>query len=268
MGELNIGGLGLAKGYFNQPDLTAMAFREVSLLGRTRRLYKTGDLARRLPDGRIEVLGRADAQIKLRGFRIELGEIESALRGLSSVVSAAVALKRSPRGGDHLVGYIVAKPGVDPEPEVIAMAMADLIPAYMVPTAWVFLSRLPSNASGKLDRRALPDPDISASVTALQTAPVTATEHKIAEIWSKVLGIENVSTSQTLFALGADSLTVFRIAARLIDEDVDIEARHLLEYSSIARLAEFVDKRKADGHNNGPKKPSLKSYRRGAQRGA
>ena len=268
VGELNIGGSGLAKGYFGQPELTAKAFRDVTLMGQTHRLYKTGDLARRLVDGRIEVLGRNDAQVKLRGFRIELGEIESALRSMPNVAAAAVALKPAPRGGDHLVGYVVAKSGADPKPQELAQALGAHVPGYMVPTAWAFLSRLPSNPSGKLDRRALPDPEVSATVTALQTAPATETERKIAAIWSNVMGVENISTSETLFALGADSLTVFRIAARLIDADVDIEARHLLEYSSIALLSEFVDKRATDGVDRGPKKPSLKSYRRGARREA
>ncbi|KEJ95561.1 amino acid adenylation domain-containing protein [Pseudosulfitobacter pseudonitzschiae] len=268
VGELNIGGIGLAHGYFQQPDLTQAAFRDVTLLGQPRRLYKTGDMARRLADGRIEVLGRADAQVKLRGFRIELGEIESNLRALPEVSAAAVALRPSPRGGDQLVGYIVSKTGTELQAETLARALADKVPGYMVPSAWAFLSKLPSTANGKLDRRALPDPDTIADVTALHTAPTTETERKIAQVWEHVLGLKTVSTSQTLFALGADSLTVFRIAARLIDANVNIEARHLLEYPSIARLAEFVDQRGARGGTEGPKKPSLRAYRRTAANSA
>ncbi|TMM51060.1 non-ribosomal peptide synthetase/type I polyketide synthase [Sulfitobacter sabulilitoris] len=265
VGVLNIGGAGLAKGYFRNAELTRAAFRDVTLNGTARRLYRTGDRARRLADGSIEVLGREDGQVKLRGFRIELGEIESALRGLEGVAAAAVALKPTPRGGDQLVGYVVARGGRDPQPGALATAVGEALPAYMVPTAWVFLSKLPSNANGKLDRKALPDAQSVATITALHTAPGTATETRMAEIWESVLGMDGISTSQTLFALGADSLTVFRIAARLIDAGMNLEARHLLEYPSIARLAAFADSRQDDPA--APKKPSLKSFRRGARRG-
>ncbi|WP_170464913.1 non-ribosomal peptide synthetase/type I polyketide synthase [Ruegeria arenilitoris] len=264
-GELNIGGTGLAKGYFRREDLTNAAFREVSLNGQSRMLYKTGDVARRLVDGTIQVLGRNDGQVKLRGFRIELGEIEAAMRTVSGVQFAAAALRPSPRGDKQLVGYVVSEPGYDPKPEDLTMALGHRLPNYMVPTAWVFLSDLPKTGNKKLDRKALPDPDVVATVTVLYTEPSTPTEKKMAKIWEETLGIEQISTSQTLFALGADSLTVFRIAARLIDADLNVEARHLLEYPSIARLAAFADSRVGD--DNAPRKPSLKSYRRGARRG-
>lgn len=266
VGELNIGGLGLARGYFQRPDLTEAAFRQVTLLGRPRKLYKTGDLARRRADGTIEVLGRNDGQIKLRGFRIELGEVEAGLRSIDGVQAAAAALRPSPRGGDQLVGYVVSEPGPSPRPELLGAALGDRVPGYMVPTAWVFMSSLPQTANGKLDRKALPDPDIKATVTALNTAPATPTERNMAEIWESVLGIKDISTSQTLFSLGADSLTVFRIAARMIDAEFNLEARHLLQYPSIARMAAFADSRNDDDAGR-PAKPSLKSYRRGAQRG-
>lgn len=265
IGELNIGGAGLSKGYFQRPDLTEQAFRDVTVNGKTERLYKTGDLARRLANGSIHVLGRNDGQIKLRGFRIELGEVESALRGLNEVSQAAAALRPSPRGDHQLVGYVVAEAGNDPAPDMLTQSLGDRLPGYMVPTAWVFLSTLPQTANGKLDRKALPDPEVSATVTTLHTDPKTPTETKMAEIWQDVLGVEQVSTSQTLFSLGADSLTVFRIAARMIDAGLNVEARHLLKYPSIARLAEFADSNDRD--DSGPKKPSLKAYRRGARRG-
>ncbi|RBW52506.1 non-ribosomal peptide synthetase [Ruegeria sp. A3M17] len=264
-GELNIGGTGLAKGYFRRDDLTQAAFREVSLNGHPRLLYKTGDVARRLVDGTIQVLGRNDGQIKLRGFRIELGEIETAMRAVRGVQAAAATLRPSPRGDKQLVGYVVAEPGHDPKPESLTTALAERLPHYMVPTAWVFLSNLPKTGNEKLNRKALPDPDVVATVTALYTEPSTPTEKKMAKIWEDALGIDQISTSQTLFALGADSLTVFRIAARMIDADLNVEARHLLEYPSIARLAAFADNRAEE--DSAPRKPSLKSYRRGARRG-
>ncbi|MCB1358573.1 MAG: amino acid adenylation domain-containing protein, partial [Maritimibacter sp.] len=265
VGELNIGGAGLAKGYFRRADLTAGAFRDVAVNGRTERLYRTGDLARRRADGTIQVLGRNDGQIKLRGFRIELGEVETALRGLDGVANAAAALRQSPRGDAQLVGYIVCKPGCDPAPETLTLALTDRLPGYMVPSAWVFLSALPQTANGKLDRKALPDPQAAATVTPLHSEPKSATETQMAEIWREVLGLDRISTSQTLFSLGADSLTVFRIAARMIDAGLNLEARHLLQYPTITQLAAFADSNGDD--QSGPKKPSLKAYRRDARRG-
>ncbi|MEZ5766664.1 MAG: amino acid adenylation domain-containing protein [Paracoccaceae bacterium] len=265
VGELNIGGAGLAKGYFRRPDLTDAAFRTVVVNGRTERLYRTGDLARRLPDGSVQVLGRNDGQVKLRGFRIELGEVEAALRGLDGISNAAAALKPSPRGDNQLVGYIVCASGCDPAPESLSLALTERLPGYMVPSAWVFLSALPQTANGKLDRKALPDPQVSATVMALHSEPKSDTEARMARIWREVLGLEEISTTQTLFGLGADSLTVFRIAARMIDAGLNLEARHLLQYPTIAQLAAFADSN--DGSEGGPKKPSLKAYRRDARRG-
>ncbi|UYV35720.1 amino acid adenylation domain-containing protein [Rhodobacteraceae bacterium D3-12] len=263
LGELNIGGVGLAKGYFRRQDLTDQAFRDVNVNGKVERLYKTGDLARRLPDGSIQVLGRNDSQIKLRGFRIELGEVEAALRTLEDVKVAAVALKPTARGDQQLVGYVVAETDSEPEPSTLSQQLNERLPAYMVPSAWVFLSALPQTSNGKLDRKMLPKPEAAATVTALHTPPKTPTEHQMAKIWQDVLGIDDISTSQTLFSMGADSLTVFRIAARMIDADLNLEARHLMQYPSIARLAAFADSNKStDSKLDGPKKPSLKSYRR------
>jgi amino acid adenylation domain-containing protein len=264
VGELNIGGAGLAKGYFRRPDLTAAAFRTVTLYETPRLLYKTGDLARRMADGSIQVLGRNDGQVKLRGFRIELGDIETALRSLDGVKAAATALRPSPRGDTQLVGYVIAEAGHDLNPEDLVAGLSGLLPGYMVPSAWVHLSSLPQTGNGKLDRNALPAPEAVATVTTLRE-PKTPTERRIAEIWQAVLGVENLSTTQTLFALGVDSLTIFRIAARMIETDLNVEARHLLEHPSIEKLAAFADSR--TGQEATSNKPSLKSYRGGARRG-
>ncbi|MCL7464699.1 non-ribosomal peptide synthetase/type I polyketide synthase [Phaeovulum sp. NW3] len=265
VGELNIGGAGLARGYFDRPDLTAEAFREVVVNGRARRLYRSGDLARRLADGRIELLGRQDGQIKLRGFRIELGEVEAALRAIDGIAAAAVALRPAPQGGDLLVGYLVrdrdhADP-VDPAPILAAQ-----LPGYMVPTAWVSLSDLPKTANGKLDRKALPAPEAQAVVTPLRTPAATPTEQALAAIWQEVLGLDEISTTDTLYALGADSLTVFRIAARMIDAGLNLEARDLLRHPTIRDLAAHADARGTD--DPGPARPSLRAFRGGARRNA
>lgn len=265
-GELNIGGLGLANGYFGRDDLTARAFRDVALPGGVRTLYRTGDLARRLADGTIEVLGRSDSQIKLRGFRIELGEIEMALRQAEGVDKAAVALCDDPSGQKQLVGYVVPLPGNDPAPRDLMQELRSRLPDYMVPTAWVTLSALPQTLNGKLDRKALPAPASVADVTPLRAkvAPASELETRLADIWKAVLGLEDIGTTDTLFALGADSLKVFRIASRMLDAGLDLEARHLLQYPTIRELAAYAaSPREADRTTV---RPSLRDFRHGARR--
>ncbi len=273
IGELNIAGAGLALGYFAQPDLSAAAFRDVVLNGRTRTLYRTGDLARQRSDGEIEVLGRKDAQVKLRGFRIELGDIETKLRAQPGVAKAAVDLRRRKTGDKQLVAYLVANKDAPPDTALLAAALADLLPDYMVPQSWIMLAALPQTANGKLDRKALPDPDVSAEIMPLhtQTAPQTATEKRLSEIWCAALGVEEISTTETLYALGVDSLMIFRIAARLLDAGLDIEARDLVAHPSIRALAQFADARRvpataAGTTAGGLVRPSLKSFRGGARR--
>jgi len=265
-GELNIGGDGLALGYYNRDDLTAKAFRSVSFGGAPRKLYATGDLARRREDGEIEVLGRIDTQVKLRGFRIELGEIETRLRAIPGVAKAAVDLRARGTGDRQLVGYVVPQDGQDPQPQALAEALAQDLPDYMIPRAWVALSSLPQTGNGKLDRKALPDPAESASVTPLhgQVAPETETEKRIAEIWGKVLGHDDIGVTDTLFTLGVDSLAVFRIAAQMLDAGLNLEARDMFAHPSIRQLAAFHDSRGDEAAR--PARPSLKDFRHGARR--
>ena len=269
IGELNIGGAGLALGYFQRPDLTEAAFRLVALPSGPQMLYKTGDMARRLADGRIAVLGRRDNQIKLRGFRIELGDVETAMRGLSGVQKAAAAVQRGHDGAMQLVGYVVPEPGATLAAPDMMQALQTRLPAYMVPTAWVTLDAMPQTMNGKLDRKALPAPSMASMAAPVQgtTAPATDLERQIAAIWQEVLGLESISTTDTLFALGADSLKVFRIAARLLDADLNLDARDLLEHPSVRELAAFA----ASGQRNrgGAKaRPSLRDFRNGARRAA
>ena len=266
IGELNISGDGLAIGYFNSPELTEKAFREVSLDGTSTRVFATGDLARRSDTGEIEVLGRIDTQVKLRGFRIELGEIETRLRGLGGVKNAAVDLHERSSGDKHLVGYIVPEDGMKPSTDQLFNALADQLPDYMVPRAWVVLSALPQTANGKLDRKALPHPQTSASVAPLHKSgePETETERQIAKIWCDVLGYEQISLTDTLFSLGIDSLAVFHIAAQMLKAGLNLEAKHMFAHPSIRDLAAFHDGR--TGAATPSTKPSLKDFRRGARR--
>lgn len=259
-GELNIGGAGLAHGYAGQPQRTADAFRALPLGGQPRRLYATGDMARRHASGEIELLGRRDGQVKLRGFRIDLGEVEAALRAQPGITHAAVDLRQRTSSDPQLVGYVVGK-AVD-GPALMRALAADL-PDYMIPTAWMALDALPQTANGKLDRKALPMPEARPSAVETATPPATATETRLAGIWADVLGQQISDVTTTLLDLGADSLTIFRLAARLLAEGMELEARHLFEHPSIRALATFFDGR---GDTPTTARPKLSAFRNGARR--
>ena len=271
VGELNIGGDGLALGYYGRPDLTDTAFRDVALMGRPRRLYRTGDLALRRADGEIVVLGRRDTQVKLRGFRIELGEIETRLRALPGIAKAAVDVATRPGGDRLLAAWLVAEPGTVPETVALCAALAAHLPDYMVPQAWTVLDTLPQTANGKLDRKALPAPipAAPAAVAVAVATPDSPTETRIAAIWTEVLGRDQIGVTESLHALGVDSLSVFRIAARMLDAGLGLEARDMLAHPSIRALAAYADARTdtRPGADAPPARPSLKAFRHGARRG-
>lgn len=269
-GHLYIGGEGLANGYFARPDLTDSAFVMVALAGRPpQRLYHTGDLAVRHADGAIQVLGRVDQQVKLRGFRIELEEIESALRKAPRVAAAAVALQPGPSGEPRLVGFYVAGgAGTPPAAADLGAHLAQTLPDYMVPTAWHALEALPLTPNGKLDRKALPLLTVQNAMPSpgrTKEPPSTTMEKKLAAVWSEVLGIEDIAINESLYALGADSLQLFRIAARLAERGLPLQAKHLLEHPTIAELAVIAEH---DSETSGgqAKVASLRDFRHGARR--
>lgn len=271
-GELHIGGDGLAQGYFDRPDLTEAAFvqRDVGT-GGMQRLYKTGDVGRRLADGSLQLLGRRDNQIKLRGFRIELGDIEAVISKVEGVRQCAVVGVRNSKGDVSLVCYYVTEPGtsVPDAAGLAALARANL-PAYMVPAAWVLETALPQTANGKLDRKALEKRDIrqhEAAAAATKVKPRTEMETRLWTIWKGVLDVENIGVEDNLYALGADSLTIFRIAARMLDAGLPLEAKHLLRHPSIAELAAYAEEQKdAEPAGMTYQIPSLKDFRNGARR--
>ncbi len=263
-GELTIGGTGLAKGYFRRPDLTEQAYRMTVLPGMGRvRLYRTGDLARRNGDGSITLLGRSDGQVKLRGFRIELDEIETAMRRLDGISAAAVSLREGP-SGPMLAGFYVADQ-IAPNAAGIAAALRRSLPDYMVPARFQRVDGLPKTGNGKLDRKRLPalEPAGPQGLVREVTAPETELERTLVGIWQKVLGTDAVGVTDDIFDLGADSLSIFRIAARMLDRDLGIEARHLMQHPTIRDLAAFAETRV-----DAPKTPSLKDFRKGARRQA
>ncbi|WP_168879058.1 non-ribosomal peptide synthetase/type I polyketide synthase [Rhizobium sp. P28RR-XV] len=271
IGELHIGGDGLAEGYFDRLDLTEKAFvPHCFAIGRPMRLYRTGDVGRRLADGSLQLLGRRDQQVKLRGFRIELGDIEAVISKAAGVRQCATVVTENAKGDRSLVCYIVPETGGNDAltADVAAHAKANL-PGHMVPSFWVLESELPHTANGKLDRKALQQrgvPQRGAAPTKAQ--PKTEMEQRLLAIWQDVLSLSDIGIDDNLYALGADSLAIFRIAARMRDNGLPLEAKHLLRHPTIAALAAF-----ADGQAEAPSEsvqlhiPSLRDFRNGARRG-
>lgn len=234
-GELHLGGLGLAQGYWNRPDLTAERFIP-DPFGQGSRLYRTGDLARRDAEGVVEFLGRADHQLKIRGFRIEPGEIEARLRTHPQVSQAAVAAFEDPPGTRRLAAYVVAA-GTPPEEDGLRAHLRETLPDYMVPSAFVFLEALPLTPNGKLDRAALPKPDPSARAIHRYDPPETATETLLAGLWAEVLRVERVGRHDNFFSLGGDSILSIQMASRARRAGLNLSPRQIFQHQTVAELA-------------------------------
>ncbi|MGW7193051.1 amino acid adenylation domain-containing protein, partial [Streptomyces sp. NPDC054838] len=215
VGELCIGGTGLARGYLGRPGLTARQFAVDPYGPPGARMYRTGDLARRRPDGTVDYLGRADQQVKIRGFRIEPGEIEAELLRCPQIGGAAVVVRADASGEQQLIAYAVAAPGACADPEELHRALAARLPAYMLPAGIVPLEALPVTPNGKLDRRALPAPPEPDVPRAGFTAPASATEELVAEVWGEVLGRDRIGRQDDFFGLGGHSLRATRVVSRL-----------------------------------------------------
>ncbi|WP_245894300.1 amino acid adenylation domain-containing protein [Chamaesiphon polymorphus] len=240
-GELHVGGAGLARGYLNRADLTAEKFIP-NPFGRdySGRLYKTGDLARYLPDGNIEFLGRIDQQVKIRGFRIELGEIEAVL-SLHPQVREAVVVVRVDPTGKRLVAYIVPKSGTIATGELRSF-VADKLAEFMVPSAFVMMESLPLTPNGKIDRKALANLEQAHSeLDSIIVAPRTPVEEVLAGIWAEVLGVERVGIHHNFFELGGHSLLATQVVSRIHDAlGVELPLRTLFERQTVADLGEVV----------------------------
>ncbi|WP_406095437.1 amino acid adenylation domain-containing protein [Streptomyces sp. NBC_01013] len=241
-GEIHVAGPGVARGYLNRPELTAERFVPDPFGPAGSRLYRSGDLARRLPDGSLEFVGRADDQVKVRGFRIELGEIESVLGSHPGVRDAVVVVREDVPGDRRLVGYFVSA-GVGEVPglgELRAHLSASL-PEYMVPAAFVPLEVLPLTTNGKLDKRALPAVEGAAlGSDRVFVAPRTATEEQIAGIWREALGVERVGVEDGFFDLGGDSIRAVALVGALRAAGFDVAVRDIFDHRTIATLAELV----------------------------
>ena len=240
-GELHIGGDNLARGYGNRPELTAMSFVPNPFSDEPgTRLYKTGDLARYRPDGQIEYLGRIDQQVKLRGYRIELQEIEAAICMHEGIQDAIVLVREDVPGSKRLVGYhVAATEGQPPGVEELRQFLKDKLPEYMVPSAFVGLDALPFTPGGKVDRRALPAPDQFGHDSETPfIAPRTSTEERLAEIWTGLLRIEEISVNQNFFELGGHSLLATQVMSRIRQAfKIELPLRFIFELPTISSLA-------------------------------
>lgn len=239
-GELFIGGEGLARGYLNRPELTAQRFIANPFSEhRGVLLYKTGDLVRHRCDGNLEFLGRIDHQVKVRGFRIELGEIESVLRECRGVRAALVIAREDVPGDKRLVAYLVSDPEAAPTIRQLHTFLRQKLPDYMLPAAFVFLEALPLTTSGKIDRQALPAPDISKHPFDDEYAPPgSPIEERLCQIWAELLGVERVGVRHNFFELGGHSLLAIRLISRLRDElKIEVPLRTIFENQTISALA-------------------------------
>jgi amino acid adenylation domain-containing protein len=272
-GEICVSSAGLARGYLNRPELTAQKFIEWAvkdapghqpLTTNHSRLCRTGDFARRLPDGKLECLGRQDSQLKLRGFRIEPGEIEAVLAQHPDVRECVVAARQDQHGQPRLVAWVVPRRGSSVVSELRQMAQEQL-PDYLRPAAFVPLAALPLTPNGKVDRRALPEPDESAFVTEQPyAAPRTETERLVAEIWAAVLGLRRVGIHDHFFELGGHSLLAGRVINRIRKTfQSEIPLRALFEAPTVAEFAARLEQALQDA--SAPQAPPLRRADRPAE---
>jgi len=238
MGELYIGGAGVARGYRDRPEMSAGRF-VADPHGTGARMYRTGDLVRWSADDgtlTLKYAGRNDFQVKLRGYRIDLGEIDAVLRRHDDVFDAVTVGSKTGAGGDALVSYVVGAPGAQVRPEQLRVALVAVLPAYMVPTVITVLDAIPRTPSGKVDRAALPATDFEALATTGR-APSTPHETTLAPLFAEVLGLDSVGVDDSFFALGGDSIVAIALLSRARSAGLQISARDVFEYKTIAGLA-------------------------------
>jgi amino acid adenylation domain-containing protein/thioester reductase-like protein len=237
--EIYIAGVGVGRGYLNRPELTAERFVRDPFSGDPQgRMYKTGDLGRWRADGAIEYLGRNDHQVKIRGFRIELGEIEAQLSRHTQLKEAVVIAREDVPGEKRLVAYVVpAEPSGAPAVEELRVQLNAVLPEHMVPSAFVTLDRMPLSPNGKLDRRALPAPELNAYTARQYEAPRGEVEEILAGIWQSLLRVERVGRKDNFFELGGHSLQIMQMMERVRCVGLSIELRRVLESPTLADLA-------------------------------
>lgn len=245
-GELHIAGIGLSRGYLNRPELTADKFipnTYVETYHGTSLVYKTGDRACYLPDGNIQFLGRIDNELKIRGFRLELGEIEAALNKYPSVKQSVVLIRKDVGVNPKIVAYLIHEPNIvrderDLFKSQVLGYLEQELPYYMIPDALVFLTELPLNPNGKLDRKSLPKPEMKAKPF---IPPRNDLEQKIAAIWQEILQLEKIGVNDNFFELGGNSLSATRVNSRLIETlSIEIPLRTMFEKQTISTIAQRI----------------------------
>jgi amino acid adenylation domain-containing protein len=264
-GELSISGVGLARGYLNRPELTAEKFVE-NPISPGEQLYKTGDLARFFPDGNIEFVGRIDHQVKIRGFRVELGEIENLLQKKDDIKDAIVVVTSKNGGDKYLCAYMVPA-----GPDTTDLRVSELreyllkkLPEYMVPSYFVQLQSLPLLSNGKVDRKALPEPQSNISTGVEFVAPESDVEKQVADIWKEVLGVDRVSIYESFFELGGNSIKLIEVNNRLkeiLNRDIPIIT--MFRFPTVSAIAQFLDQDAQDDGSLAPTNKRLEAEERG-----
>jgi surfactin family lipopeptide synthetase C len=244
LGEIYISGDQLARGYLNRPELTAEKFIPNPFSKESTRLYKTGDLARYLPNGEIEYIGRLDHQVKIRGLRIEIGEIESRLTEYTTVREAVVVVREDIPGDKRLVAYVVSEQALAPKLSELRSFLREKLPDYMIPTAFVPIKAMPLTPNGKVDRQSLPMPDnLRSQLETAYIKPQTDLEKSIATVWQKALKIEKVGINDNFFELGGHSLLMVQVHSQLCELfSTNLFILDLFRYPTISSLAEFINR--------------------------
>ncbi|MGG1603778.1 surfactin non-ribosomal peptide synthetase SrfAA [Bacillus subtilis] len=245
-GELCVAGRGLARGYLNREDETAKRFVADPFVP-GERMYRTGDLVKWV-NGGIEYIGRIDQQVKVRGYRIELSEIEVQLAQLSEVQDAAVTAVKDKGGNTAIAAYVTPETA---DIEALKSALKETLPDYMIPAFWVTLNELPVTANGKVDRKALPEPDIEAG-SGEYKAPTTDMEELLAGIWQDVLGMSEVGVTDNFFSLGGDSIKGIQMASRLNQHGWKLEMKDLFQHPTIEELTQYVERAEGKQADQGP----------------
>ncbi|MEO5330729.1 MAG: amino acid adenylation domain-containing protein [Magnetococcus sp. YQC-5] len=245
-GELHLSGDGVARGYLNRPELSAEKFILDPFQPEADnpiRMYKTGDLARFRPDGTLDFLGRRDHQVKIRGFRIEPGEVENALNQHPDILESVVMVRGDANETRYLIAYVVPHPGAAPSIGELRTHLKKSVPEYMIPAQFLLMPQgLPLTANGKLDRKALPDPERSREgVTTLLATPTNPKEEVLARLWQEVLGLDQVGIHDNFFDLGGDSILSIQIVARARQAGLTLTLRQIFQHQTIAELAQVAD---------------------------
>ncbi|MFD4393729.1 amino acid adenylation domain-containing protein [Kitasatospora sp. NPDC058478] len=249
-GELYIGGAGVGRGYLHDPARTAATFMADPYAGPGTRMYRTGDRVIQRPDGQLEFIERRDHQVKIRGRRVETGEIEAVIRSLETVADAAVAVLPDASGNPRLIGYLTG-PGVDPAQ--VRAELSQLLPGYMIPASWLVLDTMPLTPNGKLDRKALPKPDLGDQEEA--RAPRTEREQVLTEILAEVLGTGRVGIDEDFFALGGDSIRSIQVVSRARKAGLTLTTRDIFTHKTAAALAQVAEEQEQNPAESAPTEP-------------